>query len=470
MQVKELKKEGLMCELEVIVGAQDIGRQIDERLVEYGKSAKMPGFRPGKIPLTILKQRYGKAVLGEVLENAVNDSSFKAMQEKGLRPALQPKIEVKEFDEGKDLKYTMAVELLPEFKVMDMKDLVLEKPVHKAEAKVIDESLENIAKQNRSTKPIEGSRASKKGDVLVIDYHGRTKDDGVEHKGMHAHGANLELGSGQFIPGFEEQLTGKKAGDKAEVEVTFPTPYHAPELEGRVAVFDVDIKEIHEFEDVKVDDEFAKRFGLDDLNALKEALEKQAQAEYDMISRQKLKRQILDLLDDGHEFPVPQGMLDMEFENVMHQVRLERQSDVKDGKLELSDDEKEELKAISERRVRLGMILSEVGRQNNIAVTDQELQRAVINEARRYPGQEAQVFEYFRKNRQALEAMKAPVFEDKVIDFILQLASVTEKPVTLEELTAEEEESYLEQKKKKGGKAKSSSASEEKPKKAAGKK
>ena len=471
MQVKELKSEGLNYELEVVVGAQDIARHIDERLTEYGKTAKMSGFRPGKVPLAILKQRYGKAVMGEVLEHAVNDSSLKALQDKGLRPALQPKIEVKEFDEGKDLKYTMSVEILPEFKVMDLKGIALEKPVHKVEAKVVDESVEKIAKQNRETKAIETKRASKTGDVLVMDFHGRTKDDNKEHEGMHAHDARLELGSNQFIPGFEDQLIAKKAGDKVAVEVTFPTPYHSKELEGRAAIFDVEIKEIHEPVDVAIDDEFAKRFGLESLKALKDAMEKQLQTEYDTLSRQRVKRQILDLLDDSHEFPVPRGMLDLEFENVMQQVRMERQADVKEGKLEISDEEKEELKAISERRVRLGMILSEVGRQNNIAVTDQELQRAVINEARRYPGQEAQVFEYFRNNRNALEAMKAPVFEDKVVDFILELAAVTDKPVTMEELTAEDDESYLEQRKKKGkGKSSSASSSEEKPKKVAAKK
>lgn len=455
MQVKELKQDGLSYELEVILEAKEIDQQIDARLQEVAKTVKIPGFRPGKVPLPLLKQRYGQAVLGEVLEKAVNDSSAKALEDKKLRPALQPKIEVKEFDQGKDLKYTLAVEVLPEFKVMDFKGMTLEKPVVKADKKAVDDALDRIAKQNKETRPIEGKRAAKEGDTLVIDFHGRTKKDNKEHQGMHAHGHRLELGSNQFIAGFEDQLVGKKAGDKVAVEVTFPDPYYSDELAGQDAIFDVEIHEIHESVESKPDDEFAKKLGFDDLKALREAIENQIQSEYDQVSRMKLKRSLLDMLDDGHDFAIPSGMLDLEYESIKQQVRLERQDEVKDGKLNLSDEEEEELRAIAERRVRLGLILSEVGRDNNIQVADQELQRAVIMEAQRYPGQEAEVFDYYSKNRQALEALRAPVFEDKVVDFILQLADVKDKPVSLEELTADDEESYLDQKKAKGGKAKS---------------
>ncbi len=462
MQVKELKSEGLVRELEVVLPANEIGRRVDERLKDYAKSARMPGFRPGKVPAQVLKQRYGRAVLGEVLESAVNDTTQKVLQDKGLRPAIQPKIEVKEFDEGKDLKYTMEVELLPEFEVTDLKSLKLTKPVVKADAAAVGEALERIAKNNRDTKKIETGRASKKGDVILMDFHGRTKADNKPHPGMHAHGHKLELGSGQFIPGFEDQLTGRKAGEKVEVHVTFPEVYHSEELAGQDAIFDVDIHEIHEPADAAIDDDFAKKLGFDDLTALKGAVEKQMQSEYDQQSRMKLKRSLLDALDDAHSFAVPQGMLDLEFQNIQQQIRLERQNEVKDGKLDLTDEEMEELRAIAERRVRLGLVLSEIGRQNNIQITDQELQRAVIAEAQRYPGQEAVVFDYYRKNRQALDALRAPVFEDKMVDFISQLATIEEKPVSVEELTAEEdEESYLERKKGgKKGKAKSAAADE----------
>lgn len=453
MQVKEVKSEGLSYELEVTVPAKDIDKKVDIKLQEYGKTMKLPGFRPGKVPLNLLKQRYGRAVLGEVLEQAVNDSTQKVLSDKGLRPALQPKIEVKEFDEGKDLVYSMAVEVLPEFKVIDLKTLTLEKPVAKADQKAVDEALERISKQHRDSEVVE--RAAKKGDIVVMDFHGRTKDDNKEHQGMHAHGQQLELGSGQFIAGFEDQLTGKKAGDKVEVNVTFPDPYHSAELAGRDAIFDVEIHEVRETKPAAINDEFAKKFGMEDEKALRKAVEDQIQSEYDQVSRLKLKRSLLDALDEQHDFEIPQGMLELEFSSIKQQIAMEKQDQVKDGKLELSQEEEDELQAIAERRVRLGMILSEVGRQNNVRVTDQELQRAVISEAQRYPGQEAVVFDYYKNNRQALEALRAPVFEDKVVDFIVQLAKVSEKEVSLEELSAEDDDvSYLEKKK---GKGKSSS-------------
>lgn len=478
MQVKELKSEGLKHELEVTVPAKDIDKKVDIKLQEYGKTMKLPGFRPGKVPLNLLKQRYGRAVLGEVLEQAVNDSTQKVLSDKGLRPALQPKIEVKEFDEGKDLIYSMQVEVMPEFEVIDLKTLTLEKPVVKADKKAVDEALERISKQHRDSEPVE--RAAKKGDIVVMDFHGRTKDDNKEHPGMHAHGQQLELGSGQFIAGFEDQLTGKKAGDKVEVNVTFPDPYHSAELAGREAIFDVDVQEVREPKDATIDDAFAKKFGMEDEKALRKAVEDQIQGEYDQVSRLKLKRSLLDALDEQHDFEIPAGMLELEFASIRQQIAMEKQSELKDKQLELSKEEEEELNAIAERRVRLGMILSEVGRQNNVRVTDQELQRAVINEAQRYPGQEAVVFDYYKNNRQALEALRAPVFEDKVVDFIVQLASVTEKAVSLEELTAEDDDevSYLEKKKgksssgtkKKAAAAKKETGSEEGEKKPAAKK
>jgi trigger factor len=451
MQVKELKNEGLSYELEVVLEAKEIDKHVDERLAEYGKTIKMPGFRPGKVPLDVLKQRYGRSVLGEVLEKAVNDSTAKILEEKGLNPALQPKIEVKEFDEGKDLKYTMSVEVMPDFEIMDLKKLSLEKPVAKVEKKSIDEALERVAKQNRQSAPVEGDRASKKGDILVIDFHGRTVKDGKEHPGMHAHGHQLELGSNQFIEGFEDQLVGKKAGDKVTVKVTFPEAYHASELAGQDAEFDVDIHELREPAEAKIDDEFAKSLGFDDEKALRDAVKSQIENEYEQLSRARLKRSLLDILDDEHEFPVPEGMLELEFGNIKQQLLMESQDQVKDGELKLDKEDEEELHAISERRVRLGMILSKIGRDNNISITDQELQRAVITEAQRFPGQEAEIFEYYRKTPQALDALRAPVFEDKVVDFIIELAEVTDKNVDVKELSAEDDVSYLDRKKKKSG-------------------
>ena len=436
MQVKELKSEGLSREIEITVSAQDISTRIDERLAEVGKTLRLPGFRPGKAPLTLVRQRYGKAVMGEVLEKAVNDTTAKALQDKGIKPALQPKIEVKEFDEGKDLKYTVAVEVLPEFKVAELKGVKLEKPVAKVSDKSIDEALTRIAGSRKDSQPIEGKRATKKGDIVVMDYKGRTAD-GTEYPGMAAQGARLELGSGQFIPGFEDQLTGRKAGESVEVKVTFPDPYQMKELAGQDAIFDVTLHEIREPKPVEINDEFAKNFGMDDVKALRKAVEEQLGKEYAQQSRMKVKRTLLDWLDEKHEFELPSGMVDMEFQSIERQV--EHEASHTPGSEPLTDEEREELRGIAERRVRLGLVLAEVGRANNLTVTDQELQRAVIQEAQRYQGQERQVFEFYQKNRQALEGLKAPIFEDKVVDFILEMAEIKENEVTPEELAAEDD-------------------------------
>jgi trigger factor len=459
MQVKKLKHDGLNYELEVTVRANDIDKRIDERLEEVGKTLRLPGFRPGKVPLPILKQRYGKAVLGDVLELTVNDSTAKALEKEGLRPALQPKIEVKTFGEGEDLTYTVAVEVLPEFKITDLKKLSLEKPVAEPEDKTIDESLDRIASQNSETEIVTEDRKTKKGDIAVINFKGRTAA-GKEYPGMSGENHYLELGSNQFIPGFEEQLIGKKKGDKSEVTVTFPEPYHMAELAGEDAIFDVELKEIHTIKKAEINDAFAKKLGMADKTALRKAVKDQIQKEYSQLSRMKLKRQLLDQLDEEHDFEVPQGMLDLEFSNILEQIKRERQSQAAKGEPELEPGEEKELRDIAGRRVRLGMILSEIGRANNIRISDQEMQRAVIAEAQRYPGQEAEVFEFFRSNRQALESLKAPVFEDKVVDFILELAKVTEKKVTVDDLQFQDDESYTPPKKgqKSGGKTKEKEA------------
>ncbi|GJL84914.1 MAG: trigger factor [Micavibrio sp.] len=475
MQVKELKQNGLEHEIEVTVKANDIDKRVDVRLKEVGKTMKMPGFRPGKVPLKILKQKYGKAIMGEVLEAAVNDTSVKVMKDKKLRPAMKPNIEVKSFDEGKDLVYAMKVEVLPEFKVKDFKGVKLEKPVAKPDDKAVTEALERIAEGRTSSEPIKGNRASKKGDILVFDFSGRTADDNVEHDGMQADGHQLELGSNQFIPGFEDQLIGTKAGEKVEVKVSFPKEYGATDLAGRDAIFDCDIKEIREPAEAKIDDEFAKSLGMEDLAALKKAVEEQMSKEFAAHSRLKLKKALLDHLDDNHDFEVPPGMLDMEYNNIIQQIEMERQQnpqqDSGEDAPDLSDDEKAELKQIAERRVRLGLILSEVGNSNNIKISDPELQKSVITEAQKYPGQEKEVFDYFSKNPQALESLRAPLFEDKVVDFILELAEVKEVSVTVEELTAEEEEDEAPKKKsatkKKASTAKKSDSSKEAAKKPA---
>ncbi len=459
MQVKQLKQDGLSHELEVTVEANDIASRVEKRLQEVSKTINLPGFRPGKAPMSLMKQKYGKAVLGEVLEAAVNETSQKALEDKKIMPALQPKIEVTSFDEDKDLVYTMAVETLPEIEVKDYKGFKLTKYVAKADDAAIDDALKRIASMRKTSEKVKEDRATKKGDIAVIDFKGRTADDNVEHPGMASEGHQLELGSNQFIPGFEDQLIGKKAGDEVEVKVSFPEEYGAAELAGRDAIFDCKVHEIRESIEATVDDEFAKSLGLDDLDALRKAVEEQSNQEFENHSRMKLKKELLDQLDAEHKFEVPQGMKDMELENILQQVKMDGQQRGVDQ--EPTDEEKEELAEIADRRVRLGLVLSEIGNENNIKVADAELQKAVIEEAQKYPGQEKQVFDYFAKNREALESLRAPIYEDKVVDFILELATVTEKEVTAEELTAEDEEEAPKAKKKPAAKKKAAPKKEE---------
>ncbi len=473
MQVKEIKQEGLNHELEVTVTAKDIDSRVDSRLVELGQTMSLPGFRPGKVPMKILKKRYGKSVMGEVLELAVNETSAKVMKDKEIRPALQPKIEVKSFDDGKDLVYSIAVESLPTFEVMDFKKLKLEKPVAKPDDKAVEDALARLAEGAQSTEEVKTKRAAKEGDTLVISFDGRTADDDKRHDGMQSDEHQLKLGSGTFIPGFEDQLIGKKAGDKVEVKVSFPENYGAQELAGRDAIFDVEIKALREPAEAKIDDEFAKNFGMDDLDALKTAIEEQLSKEFDMQSRLVVKKLLLDALDDAHDFEIPAGMLDMEYTNIIQQLELERQRNPQeDQAAEITDEEKAEYKEISERRVRLGLILSDVGQSNNIQITDAELQRSVITEAQKFPGQERDVFDYYSKNPKALESLRAPLFEEKVVDFIIELATITEKDVSTDDLMKALEEDLQSENapKKKKAPAKKADSKEKAPKKVAAKK
>lgn len=464
MQVKQLKQDGLSYELEVTIEAGDIAKRVDKRLQEVAKTIKIPGFRPGKVPMSLMKQRYGKAVMGEVLEATVNETSQEALKAQDITPALRPKIEItsKEFDEGNDLVYTMELEVVPEFEIKDYKGFNLTKLVAKADDSSVDEALGRIASMRKTTKAIEEKRASKSGDTLVIDFKGRTADDNVEHQGMAAESHHLELGSDSFIPGFEDQLTGKKAGDDVEVKVAFPEEYGAAELAGRDAIFDVKIHEIRESVEAEINDEFAKSLGMEDMAALRKAVEDQTNQEFDSHSRIKIKKELLDQLDEAYDFDIPQGMKTMELENIIHQVNVDNTR--RGINEELSDEESEEFEQIAVRRVRLGLVLARIGNENNITVSDSEVQQAVINEARKYPGQEKQVFDYFANNREALESLRAPLYEEKVVNFIVELAEVKEKEVSIEELTAEDEPELP----KKKSAAKGKSKSESKGKSAAG--
>jgi trigger factor len=434
MQVTETLADGLKRQFTVKLPAIDIDRKLEAKLKDLSRSVKLPGFRPGKVPMGLLRKRYGASVMGEILDDAVKDSSLRAMADRGLRPATLPKIEVTSFAEGGDLEYTMALELLPEVAPMDFSSLKLEREKAEVTEAAIDDAVARLASQNKKFEPVAKARAAKNGDTLVIDFVGAV--DGVEFEGGKATDFPLELGSGRFIPGFEEQLVGVKPGQSRDVKVTFPADYQATELAGKDAVFAVTAKELREEVPVTVDDEFAKGFGVEDLAALRTAVRGQLETDFANASRLKLKRRLLDALAKAHDFGVPEGMVNDEFNTIWVQVQeAEAQGETDEemaGKTE--DERKAEYRGIAERRVRLGLLLAEVGRINNLQVSEDELRRAAFEEARRYPGQEKQVLEYYRKNSNALNSLRAPLLEDKVVDFIVEIASITDRSVTPEEL------------------------------------
>ncbi|MGB8183190.1 MAG: trigger factor [Stellaceae bacterium] len=437
MQVRETSAEGLKHEFTVVLPAADIEKQIQDRLAEIGRSVRLPGFRPGKAPLALLKKRYGPSVMGEVVERAVNDSSSAAIKEHKLRPALQPKIEIVSFNEGKDLEYKLAVEVLPDIGPVSLDGIALERWKAEIPDSEIDQALERIAKQQRKTTPVE--RAADKGDFVRIDFKGTV--DGVAFPGGSADNYLLELGSGGFIPGFEDQLVGAKAGDARTVAVTFPADYGNAELAGKAAEFAVTVKEVRQTENQPIDESLATAVGMENLAELRQAVRERIEREYSGIARQKVKRELLDQLAGRFSFAVPAGMLDLEFQHLWREVEAERKRAKESGKVdpELAKDDAElkaEFQALSERRVRLGLLLNEIGRTNSITIAAEELNRAVIERARGFPGQEREVLDFYRNNPQALDSLRAPIYEDKVVDFILGKVNVSERSVPPAELTA----------------------------------
>jgi trigger factor len=433
MQITETAAEGLKREFTVVVAASDIQSRVDARLSELGREVRLPGFRPGKVPMPILKKRYGQSVLGEVLEQTVNDGASQAIQEKGLKPALQPKIEVTKFEEGADLEYKVAVEVLPEIAPPEFASIALERLVTPVDDTAIDEALGRLAQSRKGSEPVTEDRASETGDVVVIDFQGTV--DGVAHPGMDATAHQLELGSGSFVGTFEAQLVGAKAGEHRTVTVSFPADYGAEDLRGKEAVFEVDVKELRRSVLPAIDDQFAKDVGFDDVAGLREAVKERIDRDYRQASRARLKRALLDVLAGKADFEAPVGMVDMEFDAIWRRLKDEME---RGGAPEEAGKDEDALKAeyrtIAERRVKLGLMLAEVGKRNSIEVSRDELSRAVVAEAQRFPGQERQVYDFFQKNPQAVEQLRAPLFEDKVVDFIVELANVSERAVSLEEL------------------------------------
>lgn len=437
MQVTELSAEGLKRAYQVIVDAAEIEQRVDKRLGELKNTIKMPGFRPGKVPVTLLKKQYGRSVMGEVLEQAVNEGSQQAIDDNELKPALRPKIEVKSFEDGKDLEFSMELEVLPDVPTIDLKKIELVKLVAPVTDEAFNKALDNFAKRFQEFEAPADARPSQEGDRITIDFLGKV--DGEAFEGGKADDFPLVLGSGSMIPGFEDQLTGVGKGDDVEVKVTFPEAYGAENLAGKEAVFEVTVKEIEAPKPIELTDDLAKGQGFEGLEALKTTMRESMEKEYANASRARIKRSLLDHLAENVRFDVPAGMVDLEFDSVWKQISEELEKNP-----EQTDKSEEELKAeyrdIAERRVRLGLVLSDIGQGNELKVEQTELNQAVLEQVRRFPGQEQQVFDYFQKNPQAIEQLRAPIYEDKVVDFILEMATIEDQEVSVEELMKDPDE------------------------------
>ena len=437
MQVTETLSEGLKRGFSVVVPIADVESKRTAKLTEIGKTVRLPGFRPGKVPMTVVRQRYGSAIMTEVLEESVNTATQQVLSERGLRPATQPKVDVTSLDDKQDLQFNVEVELLPEVPMPDFSAIELTRLRAEPPAEAIDKALNEIAARQRELEPVTEDRGAQTGDTLTVDFLGKVND--VAFPGGTGTDMAVELGGAGFIPGFSEGMEGMKPGEERQIAVTFPAEYGNKELAGQPATFDLKATKLEQPKPMPIDDALAEKLGFENLEKLRELIAQQIQREYDQMSRMRIKRDLLDSLAKSASFMVPDSMVEGEFASIWQRV----ESDLKAGKGDDEDKDKDEetLKAeyrgIAERRVRLGLLLSEIGRANGVQVGADEMTRAMRTEASRYQGQEAQVMEFFRKNPQAADSLRGPIFEDKVVDFILELAKVEDKVVQPEELAAE---------------------------------
>ena len=445
MQIVEKSGEGLSRVYGVTVPAADLNALYEARVAEIAPTLNIKGFRPGKVPPAHVRKMFGKSLMSEVVEKTINETTQKVIEDNKLRPAsepdLKPEGDIQAVVDGKaDLSYEISLEIMPEFALTDLAKISLKKPVYEPSAAEVKEALDELAKANRTYEPRTGkSLKAKDGDQLVIDFLGKV--DGVAFDGGAAEDADLTLGSGQFIPGFEEQLVGAKPGESVVVKVTFPAEYQAANLAGKDAEFEVTVKEVKAPVAAKADDALAERLGVENLEKLSELLKTNLESQYAGASRFKLKRALLDALDEKHAFDLPPKMVEAEFSQIWAQV----QQDKEQGGLPPEDADKTdeqlqtEYRKIAERRVRLGLVLAEIGRTNNVQVTDQELGEAMRQEAMKYGQQAQQIFDFLRQNPNAQAQLRAPIFEDKVVDLILGQAKVKDEKVTKEELLKEDD-------------------------------
>ncbi len=431
MQVTETLNDGLKRAYQITIEGAELDAKVNEKLAEAQPEVEMKGFRKGKVPMALLKKQFGPRVMGEAMQETIDGAMSKHFEDSGDRPALQPEVKMtnEDWKEGDDVVVEMSYEALPEIPDVDFKDISLEKLVVKAEEDDVQEALKSLAETAQDFEDKDG--ASEDGDQVVIDFAGKV--DGEAFEGGSAEDYPLVLGSNSFIPGFEEQLVGLKAGEEKAVEVKFPEDYGAANLAGKDAVFDCTVKAVKGAVAAELNDELAKKFGADDLEALKGQVSERLESEFSGASRAIMKRHLLDSLDEKVSFELPPALVEAEAKQIAHQLWHEENPDVHDhnhGEIEATDEHTE----LGERRVRLGLLLAELGRKNEIEVSDAEFTQAVMNQARQYPGQERQFFEFIQQNEQMQQQLRAPIFEDKVVDFIFELAEISEKEVSKDDL------------------------------------
>jgi trigger factor len=447
MQITETLAEGLKHEFQISVPASDLDAKADARLVDLKDKVRLNGFRPGKVPVSHLKKVYGRSVMAETIDQTIRDTNSQIFTERGFRLATEPKVTmpteekaVEDILTGKsDLTYTVSIEVVPAIQLADFKSFTVEKPVADVTDAEVDEAIKRIAEQNRSFAPKGEGAKAETGDRVTISFKGSI--DGTPFEGGTGENMPVTIGSNTFIPGFEEQLIGIAAGETRTLKVTFPKNYGSEKLAGQPAEFETSATLVEAAQETVIDDEFAKTLGLESLDKLKEAARERLASEFAGATRQRVKRTLLDRLDETHRFEAPPSLVEEEFNQMWDSIKSEMESGGKTFADENTTEEaaKEEYHKIADRRVRLGLVLSEIGERNKITVTDDEVSRAVIERARQMPGREKEVWDFYRNNANALAQLRAPIYEDKVVDFILELANVTEKKVTREDLYKDDE-------------------------------
>ena len=437
MDIKETTNKGLKRAYTVTIPASEIDSRVSGEVKKIAPQVRMPGFRPGKVPANLIRKMHGEQIHAQAVNDTIRESVDQLMKDMALRPAMQPKVELGEgYEEGKDAELSVELEVLPEIDTPDTSGLELERLTVPVSDEQVDEALERVAGQNKTYKDAAKSKKAADGDQLIIDFTGRL--DGEEFEGGKAEDAPLVLGSGTFILGFEEQLTGVKTGDEKTITVTFPADYQAEHLAGKDAEFDVKVKQVKVEAESKADDEFAKNLGLENLDKLKELLRGQLEQETAGLTRTQMKRQLLDKLAAGYDFDVPAGMVEAEFEQIWAQLQQEAaQADDPEAEMKEIEKERDDYRRIAERRVRLGLLLSEIGQANNVQVSNQEMQMLIQQSAQQYRAEDRERFvQYVQSEPMAAAQLRAPLYEDKVVDFLFDKAEITDREVTREELEA----------------------------------